>query len=164
MSTPKNKIFQFSVFIETLFFIVYSFFRVFDCCRGRCDVESSRHRTSKIHKIRCVFSPSPKTLTCIHYIHYLHTYIHSYTQQDLYDDLSTPNEKALGKLVKEKFGTDYYRLHKYPSSARVSGFGFSCQLQDDVNFLKILLCKCNCLIHTHSLSLSLYQLINLIIF
>lgn len=34
------------------------------------------------------------------------------------DDISTPQEKALGKLVKEKYGTDFYMMDKYPLSAR----------------------------------------------
>ncbi len=34
------------------------------------------------------------------------------------DDISTPQEKALGKIVKEKYGTDFYMMDKYPLSAR----------------------------------------------
>uniref|UniRef100_A0A8C5AJZ7 Aspartyl-tRNA synthetase n=1 Tax=Gadus morhua TaxID=8049 RepID=A0A8C5AJZ7_GADMO len=34
------------------------------------------------------------------------------------DDLSTPNEKLLGRLVKEKYDTDFYVLDKYPLSVR----------------------------------------------
>jgi aspartyl-tRNA synthetase len=34
------------------------------------------------------------------------------------DDLSTPNEKFLGKLVKEKYDTDFYILDKYPLAVR----------------------------------------------
>ena len=34
------------------------------------------------------------------------------------DDLSTPHEKALGKIVKEKYGTDFFMMDKYPLSAR----------------------------------------------
>jgi aspartyl-tRNA synthetase len=33
-------------------------------------------------------------------------------------DISTPHEKALGKLVKDKYGTDFYIMDKYPSAAR----------------------------------------------
>jgi len=33
-------------------------------------------------------------------------------------DISTPHEKALGKLVKAKYGTDFYIMDKYPSAAR----------------------------------------------
>lgn len=34
------------------------------------------------------------------------------------DDLSTPNEKLLGKLVKEKYNTDFYILDKFPLAVR----------------------------------------------
>ncbi|KAI9277241.1 hypothetical protein BDA99DRAFT_495229 [Phascolomyces articulosus] len=35
-----------------------------------------------------------------------------------YDDLSTANEKLLGKLVKEKYHTDFYILDKFPLAVR----------------------------------------------
>lgn len=34
------------------------------------------------------------------------------------EDLSTPQEKALGALVKEKYDVDFYILDKFPRSAR----------------------------------------------
>jgi len=34
------------------------------------------------------------------------------------DDLSTPDEKLLGRLVKEKYHTDFYVLDKYPLAVR----------------------------------------------
>lgn len=34
------------------------------------------------------------------------------------EDLSTPNEKLLGKLVKEKYDTDFYILDKFPLAIR----------------------------------------------
>ncbi|KAH9369318.1 hypothetical protein HPB48_012394 [Haemaphysalis longicornis] len=34
------------------------------------------------------------------------------------DDLSTPNEKLLGRLVKAKYDTDFYILDKYPLKVR----------------------------------------------
>jgi aspartyl-tRNA synthetase len=34
------------------------------------------------------------------------------------EDLSTPDEKLLGKLVKEKYGVDFYILDKFPAAAR----------------------------------------------
>lgn len=34
------------------------------------------------------------------------------------EDISTPNEKQLGKLVKEKYQTDFYIMDKYPLSVR----------------------------------------------
>lgn len=35
-----------------------------------------------------------------------------------YDDLSTEKERRLGQLVKEKYGTDFYVLDKYPLAVR----------------------------------------------
>jgi len=35
-----------------------------------------------------------------------------------YDDFSTAQEKLLGKLVKEKYDTDFYMLDKYPADVR----------------------------------------------
>lgn len=34
------------------------------------------------------------------------------------DDMSTENEKLLGRLVKEKYGTDYFILDKFPTAIR----------------------------------------------
>jgi aspartyl-tRNA synthetase len=39
-------------------------------------------------------------------------------KQDIKEDLDTENEKALGKLVREKYKTDFYILYGYPKSAR----------------------------------------------
>ena len=38
--------------------------------------------------------------------------------QDVNEDLSTDTEKCLGKLVREKYDTDFYILYGYPKSAR----------------------------------------------
>lgn len=35
-----------------------------------------------------------------------------------FENMNTPMEKALGKLVKEKYGTDFFILKKYPSAVR----------------------------------------------
>ncbi|PRQ75236.1 hypothetical protein AAT19DRAFT_14258 [Rhodotorula toruloides] len=35
-----------------------------------------------------------------------------------YDDMNTASEKALGKIVKEKYGTDYYIIDKFPLEIR----------------------------------------------
>jgi len=40
------------------------------------------------------------------------------TQQGAFDDLSTVNEKILGDVVKQKFGTDFFIMDKYPLSIR----------------------------------------------
>jgi hypothetical protein len=34
------------------------------------------------------------------------------------DDLSTENERKLGKLVKEKYNTDFFIMYKYPMDVR----------------------------------------------
>jgi aspartyl-tRNA synthetase len=39
-------------------------------------------------------------------------------QQDEYEDLSTVNEKKLGNIVKEKYGTDFFFMDKYPLAVR----------------------------------------------
>ncbi|XP_029394547.1 aspartate--tRNA ligase, cytoplasmic [Mus pahari] len=39
-------------------------------------------------------------------------------EMDDEEDLSTPNEKLLGRLVKEKYDTDFYVLDKYPLAVR----------------------------------------------
>jgi aspartyl-tRNA synthetase len=38
--------------------------------------------------------------------------------QDVNEDLDTVNEAMLGKIVKEKYDTDFYILYRYPKSAR----------------------------------------------
>ncbi|GMM35836.1 aspartate--tRNA ligase [Saccharomycopsis crataegensis] len=40
------------------------------------------------------------------------------TELSEYDDLSTPDEKLLGKIVLEKYNTDFYILDKFPSEIR----------------------------------------------
>lgn len=35
-----------------------------------------------------------------------------------HEDLDTPTEKKLGELVRKKYDTDFYMLHRYPVSAR----------------------------------------------
>merc|ERR1719283_452726 len=39
-------------------------------------------------------------------------------REDLFADLSTEEEKLLGKLVREKYGTDLFFLDNYPSAVR----------------------------------------------
>jgi aspartyl/asparaginyl-tRNA synthetase len=39
-------------------------------------------------------------------------------EQAALEDLSTETEKALGRLVKEKYDTDFYMLYGYPAAAR----------------------------------------------
>lgn len=51
--------------------------------------------------------------------------------QDPHDDLDTVNEKTLGKLVREKYGTDFYILHRYPKKARPF---YTMPCHDDPNY------------------------------
>jgi aspartyl/asparaginyl-tRNA synthetase len=51
--------------------------------------------------------------------------------QDLYEDLDTENEKLLGKLVKDKYDTDFYILYRYPKNARPF---YTMPVPDVVNF------------------------------
>jgi aspartyl-tRNA synthetase len=37
---------------------------------------------------------------------------------DPYGDLSTETERVLGRLVADKYATDFYILHRYPTAAR----------------------------------------------
>lgn len=39
-------------------------------------------------------------------------------EHSVHEDLPTTTERILGKLVKEKYHTDFYILHRYPESAR----------------------------------------------
>lgn len=38
--------------------------------------------------------------------------------QEPLDDFSTENEKALGQIVKQKYNTEFYIVHRYPSTVR----------------------------------------------
>lgn len=49
------------------------------------------------------------------------------------EDLSTPDEIRLGQLVLEKYGTDYYVLDKFPTSARPF---YTAKDPDDPNFTR----------------------------
>lgn len=42
---------------------------------------------------------------------------------DPYGDLNTELERTLGKIVKEKYGTDFYILHRYPMAVSKEGAG-----------------------------------------
>ena len=39
-------------------------------------------------------------------------------QVDPFGDLNTELERALGKIIKERYNTDFYMLHRYPSAIR----------------------------------------------
>lgn len=52
-------------------------------------------------------------------------------EQSTLGDLHTANEKALGKLVREKYDTDFYIMHRYPM--RASQF-YTMPCADNENF------------------------------
>jgi aspartyl-tRNA synthetase len=39
-------------------------------------------------------------------------------KQSLNEDLTTENERKLGEIVRKKYHTDFYILHRYPETAR----------------------------------------------
>lgn len=52
-------------------------------------------------------------------------------EQDPLEDLGTTTEKQLGDLVKKKFNTDFYVLHRYPKNARPF---YTMPAHDDPNY------------------------------
>lgn len=52
-------------------------------------------------------------------------------EQDVHEDLSTTVEKQLGELVRQKYDTDFYILHRYPKGARPF---YTMPAPDDPNF------------------------------
>ena len=52
-------------------------------------------------------------------------------KQDPLDDLSTETEKRLGEIVKKKYDTDFYMLHRYPKAARPF---YTMLAKDDPNY------------------------------
>ncbi|XRB18159.1 aspartate--tRNA ligase [Pseudoscourfieldia marina] len=62
------------------------------------------------------FLPKALKLTFAEGIKMLHEA--GYTHVDPYGDLNTETERVLGKLVKQKYKTDFFILHKYPLSVR----------------------------------------------
>ena len=62
-------------------------------------------------------------------------------EQGDYEDLSTENEKKLGNIVKEKYGTDFFFMDKYPLDVRP----FYTMPDPNVSFtfcLFVMLCRC----------------------
>ena len=58
----------------------------------------------------CVFLTITKNIYIFHF--------KSGIEMDEEEDLSTPNEKLLGRLVKAKYDTDFYILDKFPLAVR----------------------------------------------
>lgn len=51
--------------------------------------------------------------------------------QSTFEDLSTEVERKLGAIVREKYNTDFYFLHRYPKNARPF---YTMPAPDDANF------------------------------
>lgn len=62
-----------------------------------------------------LFSETPLLLTFAEGIKMLHEHG---IEQSVDEDLPTTTERILGKLVRDKYQTDFYILHRYPESAR----------------------------------------------
>lgn len=60
----------------------------------------------------------PKQTVVIPYSEGMQLLIDNGFDVDPMGDLSTPMEKQLGRLVKEKYNTDFYVLDKFPLSIR----------------------------------------------
>jgi hypothetical protein len=52
------------------------------------------------------------------------TKTNSYPDIDPLEDLNTELERKLGGLVKERYGTDYYVLYRFPAKVRPGGVGW----------------------------------------
>lgn len=60
----------------------------------------------------------PKELVKIHFTEGVELLKKEGIEQDLYEDLDTVNERRLGEIVRQKYGTDFYLLYGYPKNAR----------------------------------------------
>ncbi|KAG0681904.1 aspartate--tRNA ligase dps1 [Pichia californica] len=60
----------------------------------------------------------PEQMVKIHYKDAVKMLNENGKEQGAYEDLSTENEKFLGKLVREKYDTDFFILDKFPLSVR----------------------------------------------
>jgi len=65
-----------------------------------------------------VFSDEPLIITYAEGIEMLYAAGYPSSKQGPMDDMSSESEKFLGALVKEKYGTDFYILDKYPVDVR----------------------------------------------
>jgi aspartyl-tRNA synthetase len=50
------------------------------------------------------------------------------TDVDPLGDLNTELERRLGKIVKDKYGTDFYILHRYPMAVSAVVLSIYCDL------------------------------------
>ncbi|CAM9840822.1 unnamed protein product [Choristocarpus tenellus] len=91
------------------------FIHIFDQLNSRCKVELEAIRTQHPFKDLRYLRPTLR-LTYQEGMQLLHDA--GYTDADPDEDLSTEHEKALGKLVADKYETDFFLMDKYPLTVR----------------------------------------------
>jgi aspartyl-tRNA synthetase len=90
------------------------FISIFDGLNEHCKTELERVREQHPFEDLKYLKPSLK----ITYAEGCKLLREAGIEQDDYEDLSTTNEKKLGDIVKEKYGTDFFFMDKYPLSVR----------------------------------------------
>mmetsp|Transcript_22681 Transcript_22681/g.27813 ORF Transcript_22681/g.27813 Transcript_22681/m.27813 type:complete len:608 (-) Transcript_22681:212-2035(-) len=90
------------------------FIAIFDGINERCQNELERVREQHPFEDLKYLRPTLK----ISYAEGCKLLRDAGVDQDDYEDLSTKNEKQLGNIVKEKYGTDFFFMDKYPLSVR----------------------------------------------
>lgn len=90
------------------------FIAIFDGINERCKSELERVREQHPFEDLKYLKPTLK----ITYAEGCKLLRQAGIDQDDYEDLSTINEKKLGDIVKEKYGTDFFFMDKYPLSVR----------------------------------------------
>jgi aspartyl-tRNA synthetase len=90
------------------------FIAIFDGLNDRCRTEIERVREQHPFEDLKYLKPTLK----ITYAEGCKLLREAGVDQDDYEDLSTENEKKLGDIVKQKFGTDFFFMDKYPLSVR----------------------------------------------
>lgn len=99
---------------EVLEMIGKMFIHMFDNLKGRfghlLEAVNAQYKFEPL-----VYSNPPLILTFAEGIKLLNE---AGVKQDPLADMGTPEEKELGRIVKKKFGTDFYILDKFPACAR----------------------------------------------
>lgn len=90
------------------------FIHIFDGINSRCKSELERVREQHPFEDLKYLKPTLK----ITYAEGCKLLRDAGIDQDDYEDLSTKNEKKLGEIVREKYGTDFFFMDKYPLSVR----------------------------------------------
>jgi aspartyl-tRNA synthetase len=99
---------------EALHLFSELFIYIFDGINARCKAELDRVREQHPFEDLQYLRPTLK----ISFAHGCKLLRDAGIAQDVYDDLSTENEKKLGDIVKMKYKTDFFFMDKYPLSVR----------------------------------------------